>query len=354
MRIELVHPKELGAADTALWRAHQGADPNLASPYLTPEWAQMVGAVRPDARVCIINGGEGFLGVQRPTRFAAMGLGAPIADRQGVVGVAGLCIDHVALCRALGVGRIDLSHVPSGQPILSAVGGEQGSWIAEVAGGRDLYAAALKQRRSEFVRQTDKKLRKLEREHGHVEFRAISDDAAHFETLLSWKNAQLARSRQPRIWATPWVRAVLDASFGMREGNFSGALFTMTVGDRLVAANYFLRSRRVLHDWVVAHDSAFDAYSPGVQLARWACGWAGENGIAEVEFGPGEYQYKRQLSTGQRALEWGAAVRPSFSSAWRCGQFALRAGIEKLPDQRIAALPGKAMRRLDLMRALAA
>ena len=72
------------------WRAHQRADPALQSPYLTPEWAQIVGAVRKDARVCVIDDGAGFFAAQRLSRFAAMGLGAPIADYQGLLSEPGL------------------------------------------------------------------------------------------------------------------------------------------------------------------------------------------------------------------------------------------------------------------------
>ena len=354
MRIEVIHPNELGPGEFSKWRAHQAKDSSLKSPFFTPDWARAVGAARPDARVCVIENGEGFLGAQRLSRFAAMGLGAPIADYQGVVGAPWLGVDHARLCRALRVGRIDLIHVPEGQPILARAAGAAGSWIVEIEHGADAYRARQKEQRREFVRQTDKKQRKLEIEHGPLEFAAFSADALHFETMLCWKLQQLARTGQPPIWSTPWVRRVLDQSFAARETCFGGALFTLSSGGKLIAANYFLRAENVLHDWIIAHDKEFDAFSPGVLLARWSIEWAADNGFAEIDLGPGDYQYKRQLSTSQRMLAWGQASRISFSGAVRQAAFALRAGIEKLPHDRLAALPGKAMRRLDLMRGLAA
>lgn len=353
MRFETVHPRELNSADAALWRAHQLADPTLQSPYLTPEWAKIIGAARDDARVCVIQDGAGFLGVQRLSRFAAMGLGAPISDYQGVVGLPRLPINQADLCRALKVGRIDITHAPAGQNLLAgAVAGQEGSWIADVAGGRDLYEAALKERRGEFVRQTDKKRRKFEREHGDLVFRAQSPERADFETLVVWKNAQLKRSGQPAIWAAPWVLSAINACFETKETQFGGALFTLSVKGKLAAGAFCLRSVRALHFWIVAHDSAYDAYSPGVQLARWIAGWAGDNGIAEIDFGPGDYQYKRQLSTGQRLLERGIVAGASWSAAVRRVEHKIRTQMERLPQPRLAELPGKAMRRLDLMRAL--
>lgn len=333
------------------WRTHQRANAALRSPYLTPEWAQTIGAVRDDARICVIDGGAGFLGAQRISRFAAMGLGAPIADYQGMVGPSDLVFEQGAVCRALNVGRIDLANAPAGTLLRAA--GEDGSWIAEVSGGCDLYAAALKQRRGEFVRQSEKKERKFEREFGPIEFRARSAERRDFETLIAWKNAQLERTGQPQIWARPWVRHTLDACFAADTNTFGGMLFTLHARDQLVAGAFCLRSERVLHLWLLGHDTSYDAYSPGVQLARRAVYWAAEHGFAEVDFGAGDYQYKRQLSTTQRVLERGVIAGATCSGAVRRAQHAVRAGIERLPQPRLAALPGKAMRRLDLVRALA-
>ncbi|MES1197513.1 MAG: GNAT family N-acetyltransferase [Pseudomonadota bacterium] len=346
MRIEVIHPKELDRSEVALWRALQPA-----SPYLTPEWAKIVGRARDDARVCVINHGAAFLGVQRPSRFAAMGLGAPIADYQGIVGDVRL--EPRALCAALKVGRIDFTNAPAGQSLFRAVG-QEGSWIVDTSGGAAAYRAGLKERRGEFLRQMDKKRRKFEREKGRYIFTADSRDAAHFEVMLVLKNAQLKRTGQPEIWSTHWVRQVLEATFEAQSPHFAGGLFTLTMDDRLVAANYMLRAGDVLHDWIMVHDNALDAYSPGVELARQAIEWAADQGVREVDFGGGGYQYKRQLSTGQRMLEWGSLSAGSVSGLVRQAEYGLRGALERLPNERLAALPGKAMRRMDLKRGLAA
>lgn len=350
MRLETIHPKELGPAEFARWRAHQRAQPALRSPYLSPEWAQTIGAVRTDARVCVIEGGAGFMGVQRLNRFAAMGLGAPIADYQGLIAEENLRIAPDSICRAIGAGRIDLVNAAPGT--LQRPAGADASWIAEVSGGRDLYEAALRTRRGEFVRQSDKKARKFARECGPIEFRARTGNRTDFATLVNWKVDQLRRTGQPEIWARPWVRRALDACFDANSPELSGLLFTLYAGDKLAAAAFCLRSTSVLHLWLLGHDEAFDRYSPGVQLVRQTIYWAGDNGISEVDFGTGDYQYKRQLSTTQRMLERGVMAGASWSGALRHAQHAVRAQMERLPQPRLAALPGKAMRRLDLMRAL--
>lgn len=353
MRIETVHPKELGQAEAALWRAHQGVDAELGSPYLSPVWAQIVGEARKDARVCIIDGGRGFLAVQR-ARFTAMGLGAPLADYQGIVGEAGLAVEEGALCRALGVGRIDLAFAPqAASPFGAHAAGQEGSWIANVSGGLDSYRAHQKKERGKVMRQTDKRMQKLAEEHGEIVL-TVNGDRAHFDTLIGWKSAQLRASGQPEIWDRPWVRQVVEATYVARDPSLGGVFATLTAGGKLVAATYALRSERALHSWLLGHDNAYDAYSPGMILSRWLIEWAAEQGLAEVDFGVGDYQFKRHLCTGQRPLYWGMLARPSISSAVRQAEIGLRAHMEASPHKAVSTLPGKAMRRMDLMRALAA
>ncbi|MET0182728.1 MAG: GNAT family N-acetyltransferase [Caulobacterales bacterium] len=354
MRIEVIHPCDLGPTETAAWRALQGD--GLRSPYLSPDWARLVGAARPDARIAVLTDGaeRGFLGVQRPSRFAAMGLGAPIADYQGLVAAPSFSPPPAALCRALGVGRIDLANVPAGQTYFAPhEAGRDGSWLSAASLGVEGYRAAIKARRPEFLRQQNKKIRKMAKERGEPVFTAQSRNRGHFEQMMAWKNVQLERTGQPQIWKTPWVSNVLNATFDATDDRCAGVFCTLTIGGELIAANYFLRSETVLHDWIMAHDAAFEPYSPGVLLAQMCVEWAACEGFHEVDFGPGGYQYKRQLATHQRDLAWGVLTAPSASGMFRRAAYAARAGIERAPQARLAALPGKAMRKIDLMRGLA-
>ena len=77
--------------------------------------ARIVADIRDDARICVIDDGAGFFAAQRLSPFAAMGLGAPITDYQGIVASAPLDVNPGDLCRSLKVGRIDLTHVPEAQ-----------------------------------------------------------------------------------------------------------------------------------------------------------------------------------------------------------------------------------------------
>jgi CelD/BcsL family acetyltransferase involved in cellulose biosynthesis len=358
LRIEAVHPRELGAGDVAAWESLRSANGSLTSPYYSGAFARLMGEVRPDARVAVLMDGTatvGYLGVQGMSRFAALGLGTPLSDYQGLVAEPRLIFDHRDLCRALRVGRVDMVNVPLDQSAFAgALQGAQASWVADLSMGPLAYLERMRERRQETVRQQDRKRRKLMREHPDVVFHACSTSREHLTALLEWKTDQCRRTGQPLVWATPWVREVVYRSFDSQDPSFGGVLFTMTRGDTLVAAHYLLRSGSVLHAWLIGHDGGFEAYSPGVLLTRFLVEWAANNGFVEVDFGIGDYRYKREFAEPLRQLGWGTIGQPSWSLALRSAQYRARAILERAPVEKVASAPGKLMRRVDVLRGLAA
>jgi CelD/BcsL family acetyltransferase involved in cellulose biosynthesis len=359
MRIEAVHPGELGASEEAAWDRLLDANPALASPYYSVGYAKAVGRARPDARVAVIEDGGaivGFLGVQGTGRLAGMALGAPLSDYQGLVAAdPAYRPDRSALCRALRVGRIDFTHLPQDQASLTTqFQGASPSWVAYVGDGKQAYLARMREKRQETQRQQDRKRRKLEREVSDTVFGVGSANEAHLQTLLDWKTDQCRRTGQPLVWAAPWVRQTVHAAHQSENPRFRGLMFTLTSGQTLAAAHYALVNGRVMHAWLLAHDHALEAYSPGVLLTRFMVEWAADNGYAAVDFGTGDYRYKREFGNPAGALGWGYIGGASLAAALRGVEFTGRGLLERLPVAAIAAAPGKLMRRLDVMRGLAA
>ena len=54
MHTRVLHPGELNGSERDIWDGFLRADPSLASPFLTPEFARAVGAARDDAWVAVI------------------------------------------------------------------------------------------------------------------------------------------------------------------------------------------------------------------------------------------------------------------------------------------------------------
>ena len=89
MRVDSVQPGELADGDIAAWRDLLAADPELSSPYLTPDWAQLVARHRADVRVAVwrddAGKAHGFLPVQRTSAYAALPAGGPVCDYQALI-----------------------------------------------------------------------------------------------------------------------------------------------------------------------------------------------------------------------------------------------------------------------------
>ena len=361
MQIDIVAPSELTPADIAAWKQLQATDPNLATPYLGPEWVLTAAAIEgPDrrlARVAVIReGGEaaGFMAV-RAGRAAALPVGAPMCDYQGLVARPGLVIDPVAIVRALGVARLDFTHMLADQAAFAPyIQGRTLSQVIDLSEGYEAYAAGRREAGSSIMRDCGKKLRRLEKAHGPVTFTALSQSWPDFERLIELKRAQYRGTRQTDIFDTPWPLELVRTLFERRDPDFGGALFTLSVEGRPTAMHFALRSRNVLHCWIIAHEPDFERFSPGVLLIDHMLRWAAANGMRELDLGPGDYRFKLQLANATRALGHGFVGRPSPVTLARAAQYRVRRAAEALPLGRVSALPGKAMRRLDLWRGLRA
>lgn len=348
-------PHAVPSREAAAWRAFQHSQPGQGGPFQSLAFAQLVHRVRGDVRIAAVYEDDtpiGFLAVQRPSRFAALPVGAPINDLFGLVGAAGRAFEAQELCRAFGVGRLDFFNVPSEQQTFAPFARDISTvWHADIADGAAAYVTHLRAIRAKFIYHIGRQGRQLARAHGPVTLAAQSADANALDTLLAWKDEQLRSSKQPRVWRVPWLRRLLHGSLA-ETPDFAGVLFTLSAGERLIAANFCLRGPRVLQGLVMAHDMAFDHFSPGKQLGLFALQWAADAGFSEFSFGPGDSLFKRQFATGQRTMLSGSLGGASYASGLRSLQYAVRDRVARAPSKWVAALPGRAMRRLDVYRAL--
>jgi CelD/BcsL family acetyltransferase involved in cellulose biosynthesis len=357
MEFTVVAPDEMTVADVSAWLALQ-ASSLRTSPFLSPFWVQACAAVAgPDqvgARIVILRqdgDAVGFFPV-RVRGGAAGPVGAPMCDYQGVVGQPHLDIDPRRLLCALRVGRLDFSSLLADQSAFArGVRGVASSQVIDLSAGYDAYAAGRRAAGTDILQDTAKKRRKLEREQGAAVF-SVSRDVAEFDQMIAWKRAQYRASGQTDIFQAGWTEALLRSLFARNEPAFGGAFFTLHVDGKLAAAHFALRQDACLHAWFIAHDEAFARYSPGVILINDILKWATAQGVAELDLGPGDYRFKHSLANVKRDVAHGYIGRPSAAALARGAAYRVRATAEALPLGRFSALPGKAMRRLDLIRSL--
>jgi CelD/BcsL family acetyltransferase involved in cellulose biosynthesis len=360
MRIDVVPPLDLTDQDLMAWRGLQAADPTLSNPFLSPDWARACAEVDgPDrfwSRAVIMRdeagAGVGFLPA-RLWRGVAMPVGAPMSDYQALVSAPGLEADPRALVRTLGAASFDFNHLLACQaPFEPFMRGRGESQVVNVAEGYEAYAAERKAGGHDILKDTAKKRRKLEREHGDVVFTAMSASRDDFETLIAWKRQQYRATRRTDIFDAGWPLDLLRNLHARRDADFGGVLFTLHAGGKLAAAHFALRGGGVVHAWFIAHEAEFAKYSPGVILIDHILKWGPTEGMRELDLGPGDYRFKFQLANATRSVAYGFVGIDPAASLVREAQYRVRTTAEALPLGRVSQWPGKAMRRAAIWRGL--
>ncbi len=357
MRADSVEPAMLDASEIAAWKSILDADPTLSSPYLTPEWAQVVGQRRKDARVVVfrdVDGPIGFLPVQGAGKSTAMPLGGPICDYQAIICRPGVQLDVSLALRALNVARIDYTGLIADHPVSAPyVRTFEEGHVVRFEKGWDAYVDERRNAGSQVIKRTRKKQKKFERDVPGVSFEAFSNDTAAFQQLLKWKTEQYHRTGATDVLSRSWIHEVVTDIQENTSSQFGGELFVLRADGDLAAVLFCLRAQDTLHAWFVGHNDRFQDYSPGLLLFVKTVEAAAKSGFKELDLGAGDYRFKQSLANFTRRVGPGYAGAANLSSVWRATQFGIRSTAEALPIGRLSSWPGKVMRRLDVWRGMA-
>lgn len=359
MPIDVLRPCDLSAADVAAWTGLQDVRPSWDSPYLAPGWARAVERAwstrANQIQVAVLRDGAqavGFLPFRRRGR-TAMACGAPMCDYQDLLMPLGHQVDPQDLLAAMGVDRMDFSHLLADSPVFAPyLQGASPSHIIDVQHGYAAYEAERKAAGSGLLKDIDKKRRKAGRDLGEVTFTAYERGRGAFDTLVKWKREQYRATGQTDIFNTPWTLSLIRQLFESRDPDHGGILFTLHFGDRLAAVHFHLRGRHSLHGWLIAHDAGFERYSPGMILFQSILRWMDGTPFDHLDLGTGDYRFKQQLANSCHTVGHGFIGAFNAATLVRSAEYGVRQAMERLPLGAVSALPGKAMRRLDLLRGL--
>lgn len=258
MNISVYRPGELTAADRAAWsalqsKAHLHGAPELANPFLSPEFTLAVGRCRRGVRIAVVRqGGEpvAFFPFQRTTTGVGRAVGLGVSDCQGLVHGPGFTWDSRELLRACGLAVWEFDHLVEGQePFEAEASGTFPSPVMDVDRGYETYLAELRARSPKFTRTTLAKDRKLGRDHGEVRYVHDERDPKALLTLMGWKSAQYRRTGRSDRFAQPWITRLTHQLFHTRSEPFAGTLSVLYAGGKPVAAHFGLRSERVMACW---------------------------------------------------------------------------------------------------------
>ncbi|MFE2429947.1 GNAT family N-acetyltransferase [Streptomyces sp. NPDC059373] len=318
MDISVYRPGDLTAADRAAWAETQAqaaamGSPQLDNPFLAPEFALAVGRHRRGVRIAVLREeGEpvAFFPFQRTAAGVGRAVGLGLSDCQGLVHRPGFQWDARELLRACGLAVWEFDHLVDGQkPFEEGAGGSYPSPVMDVEHGYATYLGHIRSRSPKFVRTTLAKERKLARDLGGVRYVHDERDQAALRTLMEWKSAQYRRTGRSDRFSRPWIVELVEQLFHSRSKGFAGLLSVLYADGRPVAAHFGMRSPSVLACWFPAYDPAYAKYSPGLILHLRMAEAAAAEGVAYLDLGRGEKEYKESLKTRDLTVSEGWVTR---------------------------------------------
>ena len=139
--------------------------------------------------------------------------------------------------------------------------------------------------------------------------------------MLMWKSAQYQRSEFTDLFAYDWVVTLLKDIWRTQTPWFAGVLGVLYADDKPAAVHLGMRSGPLLHYWFPAYDPAMGKHSCGAALLLFMVQNAAEHGIASIDLGKGDDDYKLTFANdGVPVAEGGVETRrvaAAFRSGWQ-------------------------------------
>ncbi len=349
---QTVRPGDLSVADIQAWRGMIASQPAFANPLLDPEFAQIAGAVRPDAFVTVWRHNDtpvAFLAHQRTGAGAARPIGGPLSDYHALI--SGSPLDGPALLGLAGLPawRYTASLDPHGLFPAAATTREAHVIALDAATPQaaEGYLETIRAASAKKFKNYRRLGHALEREVGEIRIVGSDHDQAAFDQLLAWKREQLNRTGVFDFLKPSWTGEMLQAAFELRGGNVQGLMICLYAGDRLAAGQFGIRAGAYFHPWIASVDPELSDYSPGQLFLTRAIEVMPTLGLTTYDLGPSHDHYKRPYALSQVMVGEGVATAPSAAGAFsRAVEDAWT-----LAGARRGGFAGKVRRRLDVIAA---
>jgi CelD/BcsL family acetyltransferase involved in cellulose biosynthesis len=300
MKVTVVHPAELGPVEWRQWASFaHGA--SLGSPFLSGEFARIIGGLREDARVAVIDDGSttcGYFAFQVDREHVGRPIGATIADAQAVMCDIDWDFDARELIVAAGLTSWHFDHLVISQRQFAPYHRlRHRAPLVDLRAGHEHFLGEVRAHSRDLLAQVGRRRRKLEREVGPVvcEWQS-SQPADDIRQLEQWKSGQYARDETWDRFAAPWIAEAVRRLAQSRDPGCTGVLTALRAGDRLVAAHFGLLGPDRLSWWFPAYDPDFGRYSPGLILLLALIGEAAERSVPVIDLGRGEHGYKLRVT----------------------------------------------------------
>jgi CelD/BcsL family acetyltransferase involved in cellulose biosynthesis len=349
---QTVRPADLSVADIEAWRGMIASQPAFANPLLGPDFAQMAGAVRPDAFVTVWRQNDtpvAFLAHQRTGGGPARPIGGPLSDYHALI--SGGRLDGPALLGLAGLPawRYTANLDPYGLFPAAATTREAHLIALDAAtpAAAEGYLETIRAASAKKFKNYRRLGHALEREVGEIRVIGPDHDQAAFDQLLAWKREQLNRTGVFDFLKPAWTGELLQAAFDRREGDLQGLMICLYAGDRLAAGQFGVRVGGYFHPWIASVDPGLSDYSPGQLFLTRAIEVMPALGLNTYDLGPSHDHYKRPYALSQVMV--GEDVATARNAAGALSRAVEEAWV--LAGARRGGFAGKVRRRLDVIAA---
>jgi CelD/BcsL family acetyltransferase involved in cellulose biosynthesis len=150
-----------------------------------------------------------------------------------------------------------------------------------------------------------------------LRFEVDAVDEVALARVVELKRAQYTATGARDYFAEPDRVRLLKRLLHTRDASFGGLLSTIHAGPHLLAAHFGMRAGNVLHWWFPVYDPMHAKLAPGWILLRALVEAGAGLGIARIDLGRGEDEYKRRAKTGETIVSQGMVTRSGTLRAWR-------------------------------------
>ena len=326
--------RQLDPCERDAWVALVDQYPDYRRAFMAPAYVEAVAAGNPAVRVLLAHAdgrAVGFLPLQARTDMAGrLGVHEPVggimSDYFGWVADPALQVDMTEALRACGVPLLAFTHLEAAQ-LQHGLVAEQPriglqTLIEEPVAD---FWQRLREQDKKFVSDTERRERKLAKDHGELCFALDSGTPREdLATLIALKCAQYARSE--KLQAPLFVRRNVELLYRLldaRSPQCTGMLSTLKLDGRMVAAHFGLRCHETLHYWFPVYDPAFSSYAPGRILFRRVLEASALQGVRCIDRGEGDTPAKRDFANREHLF---------YRGLWSAG------GVNALPGRAALAL----------------
>jgi CelD/BcsL family acetyltransferase involved in cellulose biosynthesis len=342
LKVELMVPSRLAAAQIGAWTGMMAATPHLQRAFFSPGFARACEEASSLAYVAILHEGgtiRAFLPFQFKTAWHARlrlaeRIGGELCDNAGVIAEPGFAVDPETLLRCCRLGVLFITHLMEGQRLfgLTASEWEIGHRI-DLSQGSASYFAALRANRKSFVQDTERRLRRAVGEYGPLTFTSTArPERREVMRLIADKQLQYRRTGAGDVFADPRQLRLIEMLIEAPTPECTPILATLTAGERVLARHLGLLHAGVLNYWFPVYDVEAQKISPGRLLLWHMIQQAEALGIRLVDRGEGDSEAKRDFSTGTTRFG-----RANFVAGTPCSGLAR---LYQAAEWRLAGLTG--------------